>query len=71
MNIYRSKAIQKQMDINMTQSLLKLIKGKHDNIPKPGIHYRARTTEIGNPRHTKANIIRKVNISNVVLGAEV
>lgn len=58
---FRNKELHKPIDINMTQSLLKLIKGRHNNIPKAGVHYRARTTEIGNQRHIKANIIRKVN----------
>lgn len=61
MVIFRSKGLQKPIDINMTQSLLKLIKGRHGNIPKASVHYRAKTTEIGNQRNIKANVIRKVN----------
>ena len=52
--------VQKQFDTNTTQNILELIKGMHNNIPRPGVHYRARTTEIGNARHIKRNTHKKV-----------
>jgi hypothetical protein len=56
-------------NINANTSIIKNINKKHKNMPKAGIHYRAKTTEIGMARHIKRNIPRKVSFfsHNLVL----
>ena len=45
---------------NQNSSIIKSINKKHKNMAKPGVHYRAKTTEIGVARHSKRNNRKKV-----------
>lgn len=46
--------------ININTNIIKNINKKHKNMPKAGIHYRAKTTEIGVNRNSKRQIPKKV-----------
>jgi len=50
------------VDSHTTSNIIKMIKGMQKNMPRPGIHYRARTTEIGNSRHYKRNTSKRVRL---------
>jgi hypothetical protein len=62
-----TKLKNKQLDSQITTNLMKMMKQIHNQVPKAGIHYRARTTEIGNPIHIKRQISKRV-IHSLTLG---
>lgn len=51
----------KALDPNMTHNIMKMIKKMHKAAPRPGVHYRARTTEIGNSRYIKRQPSKRVS----------
>lgn len=65
LNIKKKKIVDKKpppLDSNMTSNIIKMIRGMQKKMPKPGVHYRARTTEIGNSRHIKRQPSKKVGL---------
>lgn len=56
-----TKLKNKQLDSQITSNLMKMMKQMHSQVPKAGVHYRARTTEIGNPIHIKRQISKRVS----------
>lgn len=65
LNIRKKKIVDKKpppLDANMTSNIIKMIRGMQKKMPKPGVHYRARTTEIGNSRHIKRQPSKKVTL---------
>lgn len=54
----------KIFDPQATHNILKMIKGMHKNVPRPGVHYRARTTEIGSSKYVKGQPSKRVSCQN-------